>query len=61
MRASSKGLFLLFLGITLPLALAVNFVASTMVSDKALAQYLGKDGTDMLKMYLVRSFFAVHS
>ena len=52
-KASSKGIGLLFLGITLPLALILNFFASNL-SDKILKEYLGKDGADTLNLYLVR-------
>jgi hypothetical protein len=53
LRAGGKGFLLLFLGCTLPIALAINFFASSL-SDKLLRDMLGKDGMDTLKMYLVR-------
>ena len=52
LRASGKGFFLLFLGVTLPIAMAVNFFASSL-SDKFLKDTLGKDGMESLKLYLV--------
>ena len=53
LRAGGKGALLLFLGLTLPIALVVNFFASSL-SDQILKDLLGKDGMQTLKMYLVR-------
>ncbi len=52
LRARGKGLGMLFLGLVLPAAVVLNFLASSL-SDKMLREYLGTDGTDALKMYLV--------
>jgi len=54
-RASSKGFFLLFLGITLPLAVIMNF-ASSLFSDKLIIDLVGKTGFDYFKMCLVSWF-----
>ena len=53
LRAGGKGFLLLFLGCILPLAMVVNFFASSL-SDQLLKDLLGKDGMATLKMYLVR-------
>ena len=53
LKAKGKGFLLFFLAVTLPAAIIVNFLASS-VSDTFLKDYLGKDGMEMLKMYLVR-------
>lgn len=59
LRATSKGALLFFLGLTLPLALAINFCASS-VSDQLLTDLLGKEGFAYLALYLapVRSFWS---
>jgi len=57
-RAVFKGGFLYVLSITLPLALLLNLFVGV-VSEKFLQSMLGKDGYDMLKLYLapVRTFW----
>jgi len=59
LRASSKGFLLLFIGCTLPVALALNLLFSSL-SDKILRDFLGKDGLQTLKTYLspVRAFWS---
>jgi GTPase SAR1 family protein len=62
-RAYVKGGFLYLLTFTLPLALILNLVAG-FLSDKILKDLLGKDGTDMLRLYLapVKTFWkGVHT
>ena len=58
LRASGKGFMLLFLGITLPIAMAINFFASSL-SDKFLKDTLGKDGMESLKLYLVSGLYFI--
>jgi len=57
-RAYAKGGFLYLLTFTLPLALMLNLVAG-FLSDDLLKGVLGKDGLDMMKLYLapVRTFW----
>lgn len=52
LRAGTKGLLLFFLGLTLPLALLVNLLASSF-PEKMLKDLLGRDGMESLKLYLV--------
>jgi len=57
-RAYAQGGFLYLLTFTLPVALFLNLLAG-IVSDSLLKDMLGKDGSDMLKLYLapVRTFW----
>ncbi|XP_071789488.1 uncharacterized protein [Asterias amurensis] len=51
LRARGKGFIFFLLGLLLPAALLVNFLASN-VSNDVLVSTLGKDGADTLKIYL---------
>ena len=59
LRARGKGCLLLSLGVVLPFAVALNFLAAA-VSEKTVAEYLGKEGAESLKLFLspVRGFWS---
>lgn len=52
MRAASKGVLFLMLGISLPIAVILNFVTS-FVSDKLIVDLVGKTGYDYFHMGMV--------
>ncbi|TRY70520.1 hypothetical protein TCAL_10665 [Tigriopus californicus] len=58
LRAGTKGILLFFLGLTLPLALLVNLLA-TSFPQKMLKDLLGLEGMESLKLYLspIRGFW----
>jgi len=59
LRAKGKGFLLFALGIVLPAAVVANFFASSL-SDQLLADALGKEGMEALRLYLapVRGFWS---
>ena len=52
LRAASKGVLFLMLGISLPLAVFLNFV-TLLVSDKLIVDLIGKTGSDYFHMGMV--------